>query len=251
MTTNSPANLLVTGASGRTGSLALKKAATLPQLFSPRGLARSKEKTSKLFDNNYTFFFGSILDEKILREALDNCKKLLILTSAVPIMRLNPDGTPKQPPEFFFKQGEEPEQIDWLGQKKQIDIAKDCEVDHIVLISSMGVTQKDHPLNRLGNILMWKKKSEDYLMSCGIPFTIIHPGGLVDKAESRRSLVIGHNDNLVNSTHRTISREEVADIALQSFLHEDAKYKSFDVVSAPCKKDEQVVRDWKNFFSNT
>jgi uncharacterized protein YbjT (DUF2867 family) len=50
-------------------------------------------------------------------------------------------------------------------------------VDHIVLISSMGVTMKDHPLNRLGNILKWKKQSEDYLMSSGIPYTIIHPGG--------------------------------------------------------------------------
>lgn len=68
-------------------------------------------------------------------------------------------------------------QIDWIGQKKQIDIAKESGVDHIVLISSMGVTQKDHPLNRLGNILVWKKRSEDYLIASGIPYTIIHPGG--------------------------------------------------------------------------
>ncbi|GJQ12863.1 hypothetical protein GpartN1_g4654.t1 [Galdieria partita] len=251
MTKNSPANLLITGASGRTGSLALKKAATFPHLFSPRGLARSKEKIRTLFDESYTFSFGSILDEEVLRKALDNCQKLLILTSAVPIMTRNPDGTPKQPPEFVFKEGEEPEQIDWLGQKKQIDIAKECGVDHIVLVSSMGVTQADHPLNRLGNILTWKKKSEDYLRSCGIAFTIIHPGGLIDDAGGRRFLLVGHNDELLNSEHRTIPREDVADIALQSFLYEDAKYKSFDVVSAPCEKNEDLVRDWKSFFSNT
>jgi uncharacterized protein YbjT (DUF2867 family) len=115
----------------------------------------------------------------------------------------------------------------------------------------MGVTMKDHPLNRLGNILKWKKQSEDYLMSSGIPYTIIHPGGLIDEAGGRRSLLVGHNDELVNSEHRTIPREDVAEIALQSFLFEEAKFKSFDVVSVPNEKEEKIVRDWKSFFSNT
>jgi uncharacterized protein YbjT (DUF2867 family) len=249
--TNLPANLLITGASGRTGSLAFKRAASLPDHFHPRGLARSAEKIRSLFDESHQFFVGSILDETVLRQALENCQKLLIATSAVPMLKNNPDGTSKQPPEFFFKEGEEPEQIDWIGQKKQIDVAKESGVDHIVLISSMGVTMKDHPLNRLGNILKWKKQSEDYLMSSGIPYTIIHPGGLIDEAGGRRSLLVGHNDELVNSEHRTIPREDVAEIALQSFLFEEAKFKSFDVVSVPNEKEEKIVRDWKSFFSNT
>lgn len=28
-----------------------------------------------------------------------------------------------------------------------------------------------------GNILLWKRKAEQYLMSSGLKYTIIHPGG--------------------------------------------------------------------------
>ena len=39
----------------------------------------------------------------------------------------------------------------------------------VVLISSMGVTKPDHPLNRIGGgkILMWKRMAEEYLVNSG------------------------------------------------------------------------------------
>ena len=36
--------------------------------------------------------------------------------------------------------------------------------------------------DKSGNILLWKRKAEEYLIASGIPYTIIHPGGLIDKA---------------------------------------------------------------------
>ena len=39
----------------------------------------------------------------------------------------------------------------------------------VVLVSSMGVTNPTHPLNRIGNgkILMWKRMAELYLITSG------------------------------------------------------------------------------------
>ena len=74
-------------------------------------------------------------------------------------------------------------QIDWLGQKAQIDAAKEAGVKKVVLISSMGGTDESNPLNKLGNgnILIWKRKAEEYLIdSKAFSYTIIHPGGLTD-----------------------------------------------------------------------
>ena len=74
-------------------------------------------------------------------------------------------------------------QIDWIGQKAQIDAAKEAGVKKVVLISSMGGTDENHPLNKLGNgnILIWKRKAEEYLINSGaFDYTIIHPGGLID-----------------------------------------------------------------------
>lgn len=77
--------------------------------------------------------------------------------------------------------------MDWLGQKYQIDVAKRAGVKHVVLISSMGGTQEDNALNKLGNgnILVWKRKAEKYLIESGISYTIIHPGGLIDSKVRR------------------------------------------------------------------
>lgn len=71
-------------------------------------------------------------------------------------------------------------QIDWLGQKVQIDAAHAAGVKQVILISSMGGTDPNHFLNTMGdqgNILQWKRKAEQYLMSSGLSYTIIHPGG--------------------------------------------------------------------------
>lgn len=87
-------------------------------------------------------------------------------------------------PDFTFKEGQFPEQIDWLGQKAQLDAAKEAGVKKVVLISSMGGTDEKNPLNKLGdgNILIWKRKAEEYLINSGaFIYTIIHPGGLIDE----------------------------------------------------------------------
>lgn len=70
-------------------------------------------------------------------------------------------------------------QVDWVGQKAQIDAAKAAGVKQVVLVSSMGGTDPENALNKLGdgNILQWKRKAEQYLMASGLTYTIIHPGG--------------------------------------------------------------------------
>ena len=75
-------------------------------------------------------------------------------------------------------------QIDWLGQKAQFDAAKAAGIDHVVVVSSMGGTQPDNMLNKIGggNILVWKRKAEIYLKESGLTYTIIHPGGALPPA---------------------------------------------------------------------
>ena len=75
-------------------------------------------------------------------------------------------------------------QVDWLGQKAQIDAAKNAGVKRLVLISSMGGTDESNPLNRLGGgkVLVWKRVAEEYLIdSKAFSYTILHPGGLTDE----------------------------------------------------------------------
>lgn len=58
----------------------------------------------------------------------------------------------------------------------------------------MGGTDPENFLNKLGggNVLLWKRKAEQYLIASGLDYTIIHPGGLTDEPGGRRELV-SHN----------------------------------------------------------
>jgi len=87
-------------------------------------------------------------------------------------------------PEFTFPTGD-PYTVDWLGAKNQIDAAKKAGVKHFVFLGSMGGTQPENFLNSIGkiegddksgNILLWKRKAEEYLIQSGLSYTIVHPG---------------------------------------------------------------------------
>jgi purine nucleoside phosphorylase len=58
---------------------------------------------------------------------------------------------PINSPTFRQPSAYPPTQIDWLGQKVQIDAAKAAGVKQVVLVSSMGGTDPNHQLNSLGN----------------------------------------------------------------------------------------------------
>jgi len=160
---------------------------------------------------------------------MTNADKLVICTSAVPeIIKLSlipvifakifrREGVR---PKFTFKKDQTPEQVDWLGQKMQIDSAKKRGVKKVVLVGSMGGTQKDNFLNTIGdgNILVWKRRSEAYLINSGMNYTIIHPGGLKDDEGGKREILLNVDDKFLDdkSGPRSIPRADVAELCVQS-----------------------------------
>ena len=248
--------VLVTGATGRTGSLVLKKLRQRADEFQGIGFARSQEKVKKLFDSTEGFFWGDIKDQSSLELALEGCDVLVILTSATPKMKAPPQ--PGQRPEFEFLPGGSPEEVDWLGQKNQIDAAKKAQVKQVVLVGSMGGTNPNHPLNRLGNgnILIWKRKAEEYLINSGIDYTIIRAGGLLDEPGGKRELIVGKNDTLLtkppNGIASNIPRADVAELVVQALGCSEAINKAFDVISKPENEPSAVVTsDFRALFAQT
>jgi uncharacterized protein YbjT (DUF2867 family) len=75
-----------------------------------------------------------------------------------------------------------PQIVHDLAIRSLIDAAKTAGVKHMVLMSSSTAGHAlDHRLEpRFGFVLHWMTKSEDYLISSGLPYTIIGPGGLVE-----------------------------------------------------------------------
>ncbi|KAM7265310.1 hypothetical protein ACFE04_002993 [Oxalis oulophora] len=241
--------VLVTGAAGRTGQLVYKKLKERSDQFVTRGLVRKPESKEKIGGAD-DVFIGDIRDTDSIVSAIQGIDALIILTSGVPQMKPGFDPSKGGRPEFFFEEGAYPEQVDWIGQKNQIDAAKAAGVKHIVVVGSMGGTNPNHPLNSLGNgnILIWKRKGEQYLADSGVPYTIIRAGGLQDTEGGVRELLVGKDDELLQTETKTVTRSDVAEVCIQALQYDEAKFKAFDLASKP-EGTGTPTKDFKSFFS--
>ncbi|OVA17839.1 hypothetical protein BVC80_1835g231 [Macleaya cordata] len=257
--------VLVTGAAGLTGKLAYKKLKERTEKYVGRGFVRSEE-SKKRIGGADDVFIGDIKVAQTLVPAVQGIDALIILTSALAKIKpgsaapkgvrsedyINEDGSfDSDMPEFYFEDGNNPEQVDWIGQKNQIDKAKAAGVKHIVLVGSIGGSDPNHPLNNLGNgnILVWKRKAEQYLADSGIPYTIIRAGGLDDKEGGQRELLVSKDDEIFSQMEMIyISRDDVAEVCIQALECEESKFKAFDLTSKP-KGTGTPTRDFKALFS--
>uniref|UniRef100_A0ACD5ZNK0 Uncharacterized protein n=1 Tax=Avena sativa TaxID=4498 RepID=A0ACD5ZNK0_AVESA len=245
----SPATVLVTGAGGRTGQIVYKKLKERAGQFTARGLVRTEDSKAKIGGGD-DVLVGDIRDLGSIAAAVEGIDALVILTSGVPKMKPGFDPSKGGRPEFYFEEGSDPEQVDWIGQKNQIDAAKSVGVKQIVLVGSMGGTDLNHPLNKLGNgnILVWKRKAEQYLADSGLPYTIIRAGGLQDKDGGVRELIIGKDDEILKTETKTIARADVAEVCIQALLFEEARFKAFDLASKP-EGEGTPTTDFKSVFA--
>lgn len=245
-----PMQVVVTGAGGRTGALVMKKLLERPADFAPRGVVRSDKSAAQLRGwgaSDGQILSGDLLKEGgegVLQKAVEGADALVIATSAVPVIKklslipvLLAKITGKQGvrPQFTFKEGQMPEQIDWIGQKAQIDAAKAAGIKRVIIISSMGGTDRSNFLNTIGggDILVWKRRAEKYLVDSGLEYTIVHPGGLTDDEGGKRELVLDVDDNLISggSKYRRVPRADVAEFCVQCLALEEAANRSVDLVS--------------------
>lgn len=232
-----PQRVLVTGAAGQTGSRVLALLETMPDQFQAVGLVRSEESRAKLPATSEVVV-ASIEDEAALESCFQGVDGLIICTSATPAP--TGEASAEGRPVFGFPNGQ-PERVDWLGQKHQVDAAKANGVRHVVVCGSMGGTNPGNMLNGIGkkegdpksgNILLWKRKAEQYLIQSGLDYTIVHPGGLVNEEGGRRELVVGVDDSQEGTDNRNIPRGDVAAVLVASLEHPAAfRNRAFDVRS--------------------
>lgn len=247
--------VLVTGATGRTGALVLEKLRRRPAAFQAFGFARDPSKATALFGNVEGFFFGDATAPETLSPALAGMDALVILTSST--LRRKAPARPEEKPQFDYPPGGAPQIVDYLGQKAQIDAAREAGVGHIVLVGSMGGTIADHPLNWLGDgdVLVWKRKAEACLVESGIDYTIVRPGGLIDRPGGARELLTGKDDDFlkrpIEGAPPAIPRADVAEVVVQALLAPQARNKAFDLISKPEEISTAPTTDFASLFAGT
>jgi len=253
-TPNRPIKVLVTGAGGKTGRIVLQKLLKRPGYFDPKGMVRTEVSKQNLISEmgipESNIVVADICDPSSIEECCRDMEGVIICTSATPVPSgMGDNGRPI----FGFPNGH-PKEVDWIGQKNQIDATKKTGADgaHVVICSSMGGTDPSNMLNGIGkseedpskgNILLWKRKAEKYLMDSGLTYTIIHPGGLVDDKGGVREVVVGVDDRKEGTENRNIPRADVAELLVASLEHESFRNRSFDARTKP-EEEGDVTQDY-------
>mmetsp|Transcript_22384 Transcript_22384/g.51140 ORF Transcript_22384/g.51140 Transcript_22384/m.51140 type:complete len:285 (+) Transcript_22384:82-936(+) len=230
-----PSPVLVTGATGRTGVLLYKQLQA--KGVAVRALVRNVTKAKDLLgcakcDTSEGIYVGDLTKKDTLIPAMQGAGALAIVSSATPVC----EGSGFDPSKCHYHKGAYPIDIDFNGGKAQIEAFAEANkgvMGPVVLCSSMGTTQPDGFLDKLGNgnINFYKLNEEAFLMSSGLPYTIVKPCGLTDGEPGKNELVASHDDEL-QLKPPAISRADVARVMAGALL--DAKAASglrFDLCS--------------------
>ncbi|KAF3320447.1 Protein TIC 62 [Carex littledalei] len=93
-----------------------------------------------------------------------------------------------------------PYRIDYKATSNLIQEATNLKVDHFILLTSLGTGKIGFPaalLNLFWGVLCWKQKAEEELISSGLPYTIVRPGGMerpTDSFKETHNLVLAKED---------------------------------------------------------
>lgn len=216
--------VLVAGATGRTGQHVVEQ--LLEQGRAVRVLSRSEEGARSLFGDRVQVVQGDVREPATLGPAVAGARYVVWAVGSN--SRSDPSNSP--------------EAVDYRGVKNLVEAAVAAGgVGHFVLVSSRGVAEPTHPLNRFANnILLWKGLGENALRFSGLPYTIVRPGGLTDEPGGR-GILAGTDSSLPSAM---IARADVARVCVAALGRPAALGKTIALAGDA----EGSGPDWPLFF---
>ncbi|XP_058196130.1 uncharacterized protein At2g34460, chloroplastic [Rhododendron vialii] len=129
-----------------------------------------------------------------------------------------------------------PWKVDNLGTVNLVEACRNLGVKRFVHVSSILVNgaamgQLLNPayifLNVFGLVLVAKLQAEKHIRKSGINYTIVRPGGLKNDPPNG-NIVMEPEDTLYDGS---ISRDQVAEVAVEALIHPEADYKVVEIVA--------------------
>ena len=205
--------VLVAGATGGTGSLVV--AELKRQGYAVRAFVRDTAKAAERLGADVEAVAGDLKDTASIAAALDGVGA--VINAAGAGVGGGEDNTP--------------EKVDFEGARNLAEAAATAGVGQYVLVSSRGVTDDDHYLNRMfNNVLIWKRRGEEAVAASGIDYTIVRPGGLGDGEGGDQTIVFEQGDD--RSEGIFINRADVARVCVAALKHDAARNKTFEIHAA-------------------
>ncbi|MCQ4162792.1 SDR family oxidoreductase [Roseomonas sp. GC11] len=216
----SPKTVLVVGATGGIGSLAVEEA--IAQGHAVRALVRDPRKAHRL-PADAQIMVGDVTKPETLREAVAGVDAI--------VLTLGSDG--------LGKAGAE--RIDYGGVRNVLAALRPG-LARIALMTSIGVTNRDGDYNRSTEAHDWKRRAERLVRASGLPYTIVRPGWFDYNAADQHHLVLlqGDRRQAGNPSDGAVSRRQIAEILVRSLTSAAALRKTFELVATKGPAQDDV-----------
>jgi uncharacterized protein YbjT (DUF2867 family) len=208
----------VAGATGQTGRHIVSE--LVKRNIPVRALVRNLELAKQVLPSEVELVLGNVLNANALTEAIADFDVLICATGAKPSLNAL-----------------EPYLVDYIGTKNLINAAKTKNIQHFAIVSSLCVSKFLHPLNLFWLVLFWKKQAEQYLQASGLTYTIVRPGGLLNR-EKEGGLVLSGADTLFEGS---IPRTKVAEVTVDALFEASAKNKLVEIVVSADVSDRPIA----------
>jgi uncharacterized protein YbjT (DUF2867 family) len=218
--------VLVAGATGGTGQHVVQQA--LAKGYRVRALVRDPAKARMLWEDRVEYAVGDVREPRTLRRAVRGVDYVISAVGA---------STGQRDPE------NSPELVDYAGVKALAEAARAANVEQFVLVSSMGVTQPDHQLNRSAdNILQWKLKGEEAVRATGLHYTIVRPGQLTNEPGGAGVRVMQGDTEDMSAR---ISRADLANVLINCLGRQDLYGRTFEIAA----EAGSLQNDWTRLLA--
>jgi uncharacterized protein YbjT (DUF2867 family) len=205
-------DLLVVGASGSIGRLVVDEALRLGHVV--RALVRTADKTRQL-SPQAEMIIGDVTRPDTLRGAVEGVEAI--------VFTLDWDGLGKSGAET----------IDYGGVRNVLRVLGSREAG-IVLMTAIGVTDRNGNYNRTTEAHDWKRRSERLVRASGLPYTIVRPGWFDYNAQDQHRLVLlqGDRRHAGDPSDGVVARRQIAQVLVHSLTSDQALRKTFELVAA-------------------
>jgi len=175
--------ILIVGASGRLGSIVAQR--LLAQGKPVRAMTRTPLNLARLKQQGAEVVSGDLRNPATLLSACQGVEQVLMAAHAL-----------------VGKGDNNPQTVDDAGNRQLIDAAKAAGVKHFIFVSVLGA-RPDSPLE----FFRIKYRTEEYLRTSGLSFTIIRPSAFMDLwvqligqpiLEQGKTTIFGRGNNPIN-----------------------------------------------------
>jgi len=212
---SSPPRVLVTGATGRTGSALYLQLKADSRIAEVRALVRNVTKARELLgckacDESEGVFVGDVTKPETLTAASTGVDTVAIAAA------VGGGASQKEMRAVEFDGVEH--QVAALAQQN----ARALPSLRVVLCSSMGTTDPKPAPFKGGSVLFWKLNAEAFLLGSGLGSTIVKPCGLSSGEAGMHGLGVSHNDDLPSPGTFLVARADVARVMREAVIERSA-----------------------------